>query len=92
MVDIRQIWVTYLQYDSPLGFETQWPPFLQGDGAHDINPRIRKKNQNLLSFGQNRQKKIFVTEIQCSCKSSGNCTDQLWPQNIEKMQYLFDAI
>lgn len=29
---------TYLQYDSPFGFETHVPLCLQGDGAHDLKP------------------------------------------------------
>lgn len=32
--------VTYLQYDSPFGFDTQTPSFLHGDGAHDVNPKM----------------------------------------------------
>lgn len=35
--------VTYLQYDSPLGFCIHVPPCLHGDGAHDINPEKIKK-------------------------------------------------
>lgn len=34
---------TYLQYDSPFGFEIQFPPFLHGDGAHEVNPEKKNK-------------------------------------------------
>lgn len=34
---------TYLQYESPFGFDMHWPPFLHGDGAHDVNPEMVKE-------------------------------------------------
>lgn len=41
---------TYLQYESPFGFDMHWPPFLHGDGAHDVNPEmIEKKIKKLLN-------------------------------------------
>lgn len=38
---------TYLQYDSPLGFETQEAPFLHGFGEHDTRPTEKKKQENI---------------------------------------------
>lgn len=39
---IRRQKCTYLQYDSPLGFDMQDPPCRHGDGEHDINPENSK--------------------------------------------------
>lgn len=36
---------TYLQYDSPFGFDMQWPPFLHGDGEHDVNPVLKMRGE-----------------------------------------------
>lgn len=43
---------TYLQYDSPFGFDMHWPPFLHGDGAHDVNPAMKnlEKLVNLIEI------------------------------------------
>lgn len=45
----RRVSGTYLQKESPLGFETQIPPFLHGLGEQETKPRKKNTFQFLVS-------------------------------------------
>lgn len=58
---------TYLQYDSPFGFDMHWPPLLHGDGAHDVNPVMQMRGKEKLSIN-------FILLFLCFFKSIKNRT------------------
>lgn len=65
---------TYLQQDSPLGEDTQAPPFRQGLGEHDTNPAktTTMSNNSVLTLNKmgNKQKdhlNCLFGWLQCGC-------------------------